>query len=178
MKVTLGGQGSKPKQLLNYNRPVVSKVVNPARSNIDTSNSTGRCRECGAPSGEYWITIEGWNFGPTRSTWGLIKADEAKHGVYDRPKMQNEHFSQTPAIKIGDAYCLQTRWVSDTEARCLVPPGLGKNHIVSLGPVNGLYSDPKADNVRWEYERPVVSTILPRNGPTYGNQSTKIYGEK
>jgi hypothetical protein len=177
MKVTLGGQGSKPKVLLNYNRPVVSKVVNPARSNIDTSNSTGRCRECGAPSGEYWITIEGWNFGPTRSTWGLIKADEAKHGIYDRPKMQNEHFSQTPAIKIGDAYCLQTRWVSDTEARCLVPPGLGKNHIVSLGPVNGLYSDSKADNVRWEYERPVVSTILPRNGPTYGNQSTKIYGE-
>ena len=101
MKVTLGGQSSAPKVLFNYDKPVVTGVVNPLRNNVPSS----RCKSCGAPSGQYWITIEGYNFGPTRTSWGLVNADETKHNVNDKPKVQSENYSDKPAIKIGDAYC-------------------------------------------------------------------------
>jgi hypothetical protein len=173
MKVTLGGQGSAPKVLFNYDAPVVTRVINAARNNIRDN----RCTACGAPSGEYWVTIEGYNFGPTRTTWGLEEADESRTGPNDRPNFKNEHYSDKPVIKIGDTYCIRTRYISDTKAQCLVPPGLGKNHLISVGPVNGLYSHAEHDGVKWEYERPVVHTIMPRNGQTFGNETTKIYGE-
>ena len=58
-----------------------------------------------------------------------------------------------------------------------MPPGLGKNHLVSVGPVNGLYSNPQQDKVRWEYERPFIDNIVPRNGQTFGNDTVRIAGE-
>ena len=91
--------------------------------------------------------------------------------------MQNENYSDKPAIKIGDAYCLQTRHIDDRKVQCLVPPGLGKNHLVSVGPVHGLYSNPQQDKVQWEYERPIVDNIVPRNGQTFGNDTVRITGE-
>ena len=173
MKVTLGGQSSAPKVLFNYDKPVVTGVVNPLRNNVPSS----RCKSCGSPHGQYWITIEGYNFGPTRTSWGLVNADETKHNVNDKPKVQSENYSDKPAIKIGDAYCLQTRHIDDKKVQCLVPPGLGKNHLVSVGPVNGLYSNPQQDKVRWEYERPFIDNIVPRNGQTFGNDTVRIAGE-
>jgi hypothetical protein len=158
MKVTLGGEESAPKKLFDYDKPIVTRIEQYGAYTM------------GRPEGKNWVAIHGFNFGPTRPTWGMVKP-------YLKDLRQSTYETHS-AIKIGDVYCIKSRWVSDTEVRCLAPPGIpNTNHTVTVGPVNGQYSDAAQDRVFYAYGRPFVRQSVPSIGSGKGNQTIRIIGK-
>ena len=154
LKVTMSGQQSAPRALFNYDPPVVTQVIT----------------EEGNPEGKNWLTIKGKNFGPTRLTWGMVKANTKD--------IRNSEYATHSAVKIGEVYCIRSTWISDTEIRCMAPPGEpASRHIIVVGPVNGQFSDSKPRKpVFYSYGRPFVSQALPSLGVSAGNQTIKFVG--
>jgi hypothetical protein len=65
--------------------------------------------------------------------------------------------------RIGDLPCLRTSWISDTELRCVLPPGMGANKPVSVD-VLGATSKETSCLFTYRDEGPFVDRVEPGQG--------------
>lgn len=100
-----------------------------------------------APSyGAAWVTIRGKRFG------------------------SSPHLGQYATV--GGSACSKTLWYSDSEIRCLLPAGRpGLEHVVV-----GVGDAESAPEAVFTYDPPVVQSVAPPRGPSYGNNVIDVYG--
>ena len=66
-------------------------------------------------------------------------------------------------VRIGGAACLRSTWISDTELRCVLPPGMGANKAVSVE-VLGVRSRQTSCLFTYRDEGPYVDRVEPGQG--------------
>ncbi|KAJ1478874.1 hypothetical protein T484DRAFT_1960071, partial [Baffinella frigidus] len=67
------------------------------------------------------------------------------------------------AISVGATACSSTQWLAETAIRCVVPPGTGSAHAISLT-VNGNWSS----NATFTFDAPVMDSLLLYSGTSGG----------
>jgi hypothetical protein len=80
-----------------------------------------------------------------------------------------------PVATVGGVPCLNTTLVSATQLECEVPPGTGgkKEVVVTIGTA---VTEPRS--LFYTYVGPVVESVSPAKGPTYGNYTLTVLGER
>jgi large repetitive protein len=78
-----------------------------------------------------------------------------------------------PSVTIGGVPCLSSKLISDEEIKCVVPPGRGEQEVVVT--VKGT-SNAKKSTIK--YLPPVIHKLSPDYGPSYGNTTVVLIGER
>ncbi|EGG18100.1 hypothetical protein DFA_06767 [Cavenderia fasciculata] len=79
------------------------------------------------------------------------------------------HFSSNSKVKIGKTICQSTLFISTTMLKCIVPPGIGNNHIVStVSSSIGILS-----RFHFNYNQPIINEI---QSPTLTSNFMTISG--
>jgi hypothetical protein len=78
-----------------------------------------------------------------------------------------------PVVFIGPSACTSTFYFSDSVAMCIVPPGGGLQLPVTVS-IGGQHL--AASSTFFDYESPVVSSVTPSVGPSYGGIVLTVAG--
>ena len=83
------------------------------------------------------------------------------------------HTDADPIVFIGRSACTSTFYFSDSIIMCIVPPGGGLRLpvTVSVGAQHAL-----ASQAVFDYESPVVTSVTPSIGPSYGGSVLTVFG--
>ena len=81
-------------------------------------------------------------------------------------------------ITMGKEECEKTNWVSNTMAQCLVPAGVGEEHVVVVvdGQQSSEEDEPRASAAVFTYDAPVLVRVLPSAGNPAGGQLVTLEG--
>jgi len=106
----------------------------------------------GPPRGGYALRILGANFGTVNAT----------------------NFE----VRIGKYACREVQWRSDNLIECVVPPGVGTNLTVKVGPIgeaDGQFN-PESDRALFSFDAPRVFRVSPGEARIHGGAVISIHG--
>lgn len=90
--------------------------------------------------------------------------------------MFGRNFGETdadPVVYIGRSACTSTFYFSDSVAMCVLPPGGGRSLAVTVS-IGGQHV--LASAATFDYESPMVSSVTPSIGPSYGGSVLTVTG--
>ncbi|MBU5349293.1 IPT/TIG domain-containing protein [Paenibacillus lautus] len=101
-----------------------------------------------------------------------VNPAEGKVTGGDTVTITGENFRVNPQVTFAGKYSTQVDYISPNEVRVLVPPGNQGEAVVKL--INDDYQAATANYTY--YDDPVITNILPNNGPLEGNTPVQVRG--